>query len=203
MNIKIVGIDISLSNLGLAVGTYNTDAAKFTVGNLILVSTELDKANRKTVRKNSDDLRRARILQRALAFVVKDADVACVEMPVGSKSARAMASYGMCVGVIASCTVPLIELTPYEVKEAAVGHKQAAKEEMIAWGVVRYPYANWRRHERAGKVNGKGGKELASWKVGDPKSDNEHLADACAAVEAGLKTDEFARMLAMLRLKAA
>jgi Holliday junction resolvasome RuvABC endonuclease subunit len=193
MKIKVVGIDISLSNLGMAVGYYDTEAARFAVEKLVLVETELDKASRKTVRKNSDDLRRATLLQKALTLICKDATVAMVEMPVGSKSARAMASYGVCIGVMASCPVPLIQLTPYEVKEAAVGHKQAAKEEMIAWGADRFPDAPWRRHTRIGK----------GYKPGDLMAVNEHLADACAAVEAGLKTDEFARMLSMLSLKAA
>jgi Holliday junction resolvasome RuvABC endonuclease subunit len=191
MEIKLVGIDPSLTNFGFAHAVYDTDiddpAKRLIIHRLTLVSTEATQV--KKVRKNSDDLDRAEILYRALQAHCKDAIFAMVEVPHGSQSARAMASYGVCVGVLASCPVPLIQLRAEEVKLVAVGHKQAAKEEMIEWAIAKYPHLNW----ILGKVKGKV----------QPLAKNEHLADACAVLEAGVQTDEFKRALSLLSLKAA
>jgi Holliday junction resolvasome RuvABC endonuclease subunit len=206
MHIKLVGIDPSLSNFGFCRATYDTDIAdqerRLVINGIWNVSTEIGK-DRKVVRKNSDDLARAGTLQKALQIMCKDQDIAMVEVPVGSQSARAMASYGICVGVLASCPIPLVQVLPHEVKLAAVGHRQAAKEEMIAWAAAKFPLLKWNRYAKDGKVVGKGGKIVATWKMGDLKSDNEHMADACGALVAGVQTDEFLRSLALFRQRAA
>jgi hypothetical protein len=85
------------------------------------------------------------------------------------------------VGVLGGCPAPLIELSPTEVKLAAIGSKTAGKEEMIEWAMGKYPYAPWIK--RAGK----------------PVAKNEHLADAVATIHAGIKTEQFQSVLRMLR----
>ena len=109
-----------------------------------------------------------------------------VEVPVGSQSARAMASYGVCIGLLAALSdKPLIEVTPTEVKLAAVGSKTASKQEMISWASDLYPHLNW--------IKSRGKSELAD--------KNEHIADAIGAIHAGILTDEFARLVAAVRLR--
>ena len=106
MLVKILGVDISLRNLGMVVTTVDTETGQVArLDTVILCST--DGQAGKTVRKNSDDLRRAKILVRNLRLMTQQCRLACVEMPVGSQSARSMASYGICVGVMASCAIPL------------------------------------------------------------------------------------------------
>jgi Holliday junction resolvasome RuvABC endonuclease subunit len=175
--LKIAAIDPSLSNFGLVRGTVDISHEAFPVelSELTLVETDTDKSSRKVVRRNSEDLERARKLLRGMHRFIADADMVFVEVPVGSQSARAMASYGVCIGILASIGKPLIQVTPTEVKLAAVGTKTASKNEMIEWASGLYPNLNWLMSR--GKMTAK----------------NEHLADAIGAIHAGLLTDEFAR----------
>jgi Holliday junction resolvasome RuvABC endonuclease subunit len=135
--------------------------------------------------KNSDDIERARKLHEGLHNFIQDADLVIVEVPVGSQSARAMASYGICIGIIASIDKPLIQVTPTEVKLAACGKKTASKAEMIDWATNQFPEANWIKHKSKGE-----------WVLGNK---NEHLADAVAAIVAGVKTDTFQQMNAFFK----
>lgn len=185
--LKIVGIDPALRNFGFCKATLDLGTMTFVVDDLILV--ESDSQAGKVVRKNSDDLRRAGLLHSGLVSACKGASIAIAEVPVGSQSARAMASYGMCVGVLASCPIPLIQVMPHEVKIAACGHKQAAKEEMIEWAMGRYPAAPWLMRKLKGEMV--------------PMLDNEHLADAIGAIEAGIQTDQFQQAISMYRAMAA
>lgn len=68
----------------------------------------------------------------------KDVNMVVVEVPVGSQSARSMASYGICIGILASITKPMIQVTPTEVKMATVGSKTASKQDMIDWATSAY-----------------------------------------------------------------
>lgn len=177
--IKIIGVDPSLNNFGFAVAMYDLEKATYRITDLKLAETGNEAG--KQVRKNSDDIRRARILFDGLKEMCEGAAFAIAEVPVGSQSARAMASYGMCCGVLAACPIPLVQVNPTEVKLAAIGDKYAAKEEMIQWGLKEHPDAPW-------LSLGKGEKKRYLNK-------NEHLADACAAIKAGLKTEQVRGML--------
>lgn len=184
--LKVVGVDPALRNFGLVKATINIADPNFPIEiqHLELVSTETDAASKKVVRKNSDDLQRARKLHHSLHQFIGDANMVFAEIPVGSQSARAMASYGVCIGVLASIRKPLVQLTPTEVKLAAVGDKNASKRDMINWATTAYPEANWLRVKRNGKM------ELVD--------KNEHLADAVATLHAGLLTDQFIQAVSIL-----
>ena len=65
---------------------------------------------------------------------------------------------------------------------AATGSKTASKDDMITWAVSQYSDANWLTTKR-------GGHDIVTKK-------NEHLADAVAAVHAGMKTDLFQQLTA-------
>lgn len=129
------------------------------------------------------DLHTAEQLAKAALSVARKAKVIFVEVPVGSKSARAMASYGICVGVLGALRaegIPLIEVTATEVKVAFTGNKNATKEEMIAAAVAAYPHANFPlfRGEIAAKA--------------------EHMADAIAAIHAGVTTPLFQNLMRLM-----
>ena len=186
--IPIVGVDPSLRNFGIVRAMLDLYDLTFEVQDLILVQPK-EGDNKKSVRKNSDDLRRAMALHEGFAQACKGAQICFAEVPVGSQSARAMASYGMCLGVLAACSIPLIQVTPTEVKLAGTGEATATKEEMIEAAVAEHPLAPWRRQERNGQ----------KFKKGDLKADNEHLADALYAIKAGVQTADFRAMTAMAR----
>lgn len=179
--IKIAGIDISMNNLGICKATIFQDGS-IKIDDLILVQpAKPDKETKKQVRKNSDDLRRFRWLHDELHKQIIDTDLISVEMPVGSKSARAMVSYAGCIGVLASVEKPMIEVTPTEVKLAGAGTKTATKDEMIEWATFKHPEAKWRVVSRKG--------------VKQHTRDNEHLADGLATIYAAMKTDQFKMMM--------
>lgn len=188
--IKVVGLDISLNNLGVCQATIGADG-KLSADQVFLVQpSKADEQTKRQVRKNSDDLRRARWLHDGLHEAIKGCNIVTVEMPVGSQSARAMASYGICVGVLSSVGKPMIEVTPADVKLAGFGVKTATKHEMIDWATEKHPEANWKTIKRGGILR--------------LTNDNEHMADALASIYAGMKTTEFKAFMAMLNsMKAA
>jgi Holliday junction resolvasome RuvABC endonuclease subunit len=185
--LNIVGFDPSLSNWGIAKAVLDLDTMTFEILDLSLICTEVekDKKTRKQVRQNSQDLDRAQLLVKGMKAACEGSWLAIAEVPVGSQSARAMASYGVCIGVLASCPVPLIQVTPNEVKLAGAGIKTATKEEMIEWAMTKYPKANWLTHKRGGVLV--------------PTGKNEHLADAVAAIQAGLDTDQFRQLISFMK----
>lgn len=184
--LKVVGLDPSLRNWGIAIGTYDIDAAKLTIQRLDVINPVLPTG--KQVRQNSLDLESAHQLYKGAMAAAEDAHAVFVEVPVGSQSARAMASYGICVGVLGGLREsgsPFFEVTPTEVKLAGCGIKTATKEQMISWAVHKHPEANWPTYKEHGQ-------ELIS------SAKAEHMADAIGAIYAGLNCNSFKQMLRFL-----
>lgn len=179
----VLGIDPSLRNFGLVKAIIDLEkCVVVSIEKLRLVETE--STNNKRVRKNSDDLERTRMIHKALHEELQGCVMTFVEVPVGSQSARAMMSYGACVGILASIQQPMVQLNPSEVKMAAVGDKNASKAEMIEWATAMYPNADWFPGQKKGTYGGK----------------NEHLADAVAAIHAGLEHEDFKGYLAIMKM---
>ena len=178
--IRVLGIDPSLNNFGCFAGVIDLSTGYLDEPFVYLSQLPKEKPN-KSVRQNSKDLQSARFHAENLRTLIANLkpDIICVEIPVGSQSARAMASYGICIGIISGLTAPLIQVTPTEVKLAAVGSKTATKSQMIKWAVDEFPDACWLKH---------GGKLTAN---------NEHIADALGAIYAGVKTDQFKLMTSL------
>lgn len=187
--IHVIGIDAALANMGLCRATIDWGAHpayRVRVHTLRLVTTKIQ--DKKVVRKASDDLRRAKVLHQALQeFCVPVFEpsflaapkVAFAEIPSGSQSSTAARGLGIAVGVIASCPVPVIEVSQLEVKMASVGVRSASKADMISWAVRTYPTAPWLRHNN--KIT----------------AANEHLADAIAVIHAGINTKEWASLMGL------
>jgi len=172
--IIILGVDPALSNVGIAMASINLDDSTLEMERIHLVQTESTKT--KSVRVNSDDLERARVIWKDLKPFVDLADVIAVELPVGSQSARAMASYGICIGLFATVNKPLIQVTAKQVK-SVTGNPNASKAQMIKYASTEFPELPWLTKTQKG--------------VTTLVDKNEHIADAIGAVLASLETDEF------------
>lgn len=185
--LNVVGFDPSLKNWGIACGVLDT-------ATLTIRITHIERVNPipmtgKDIRNNSKDLHRAEQLAKRALEIGKEAQVMFVEVPVGSQSARAMASYGICVGILSALRasgIPFLEVTPTAVKQAATGRKTATKKQMIDWASTAYPDAEWPTYTRHGET-----------KITEDAA--EHIADAIATIHAGLDSPEFQRMLPLLK----
>lgn len=189
MKLIIGGIDPSLRNTGLARATFDTADNSLVVTRLLLCQTE--KQSGKQVRVNADDIRCANEITRAMHAFIADCHIVCAEIPSGGQSAAAAKGLGIATGILGSIAGvgpfkgQLIQVQPAEVKMTAVGSKNASKEEMIEWAHGRWPNAEgWLTMKRKGEVA--------------LLNKNEHLADACGAINAGIQTDEFRRLLSAL-----
>lgn len=183
MKLKIVSLDISMSNLGAAVAEFDTDSNQLKILQCETFNPEISKS--KQVRQNSKDVDRGYQLFKALYHVTKMADIVVVELPVGSQSARAMASYGQCTALIGALKMfcpTVIEVLPSEVK-SIVGKKDASKKEVIAWVQTKHPEA-----------------PLSAYKNQINLTKAEHQADAIVAVHAAMKTDMFKHFLSVAHL---
>lgn len=178
MKIPVVGFDPSLRNWGIAESFLDLQTGYLDTPVLSLVQPK--DMEGKQVRQNSSDIFLAEQLAGPIFEVAKKAKVIFVEVPVGSQSARAMASYGICLGILGAVKaleIPLIEVTPAEVKKCFTGDKLASKEKMIAKAVQLYPDANFPMHRK--EISGKA----------------EHVADAIAAIHAGVQTSVFQNLM--------
>lgn len=188
--IRILGIDPSLRNTGLAVGDYDLDSGTLDIFKVDLIQTERF-ADGLKVRKSSDDLKCAQAIAVGLRKAIAEHKpaFACSEVSVFSQSSRGMFTNGVCCGVLGSLTIPVIEVSGLEVKLAAGGTKTSSKDFMMQWAIKKWPNAGWRTRKFKGAI------ELLN--------DNEHLADACAAMTAGIHTPQFAQAIAMMQAMAA
>jgi Holliday junction resolvasome RuvABC endonuclease subunit len=184
--LKVIGIDPSLRNWGLAIATLNLGTKKLTLDKLSVINPVLPSGKR--VRQNSLDLESAFQLYKETIIATKGANAVFIEVPVGSQSARAMASYGICVGVLGALRatgIPFFEVTPTEVKLAGPGMKTATKKQMISWALHQHPEGNWPTYTQHNKIL-----------VSEAKA--EHMADAVASIYAGMASNSFQQLLAML-----
>ena len=182
MRIPVLGMDPSLRNWGLASGLLDLSTGALELSDLSVVQPKEETS--KQVRKNSKDIEVAQLLVCQILWPVRNAKVIFVEVPVGSQSARAMASYGICVGILGTLraqNIQIIEVTALEVKQALTGNKNATKEQMIQRGMELYPDAGWPMHK------------------GRAAAKSEHIADAIGAIHAGVKTPVFQNLMQLLK----
>lgn len=183
MKLKLIGCDPSLRNWGLAIGSYDLASKKLDIAHVDVTCPEIPSG--KQVRQNSKDIESAFQLYKGAIAATEGAHAVFIEVPVGSQSARAMASYGICVGVLGALRangIPFFEVTPTEVKLAGPKDKLASKKQMIEWAMATHPEANWPTYKQNGKVL-----------VSEAKA--EHQADAVAAIYAGINSNAFQQLL--------
>jgi Holliday junction resolvasome RuvABC endonuclease subunit len=189
--IRVAGIDPSLANWGMAKMLLNTETLDLELEQILTINTE-PRGKNKVVRQNSHDLQRAGALYEGFQAWMKDCVIGFSEIPSGSQRARAALGFGVAIGVLASSPVQLIEVMPVETKLASVGSKTAEKPEIIEWAARTYPNVSWDRYHKDVISKGK-----LTRKAGDLHRDNEHAADACAVIHAGIQTPQFKQLLAL------
>lgn len=177
-----LGLDGSLTNFGIAVASVDAGTrTNIEIHELILSKTAPNKT--KGLRKSSDDVARFKQHATLIRYLIETYDIkfAVGEVPSGAQDARAAFAFGGVTAILASLPIELIEVTPADVKVAATGHKHADKEDIIKWAYLNYPDANWIVGSKPNALNitTPSGKYLTLA--------NEHLADACAAIKAGLE----------------
>lgn len=170
---KVLAIDPSFTNTGWCIARYDLAERSVDILEGGLISTE--KAAVKTIRRSSDDLRRAKEISRALSKRAEQVDMVFAEIPTGTQSARASWALGIALGCLANVALrsPMIEITPTMTKLAATGRKDATKEEIITWAIAKYPHLPWI----------KGRKGIS------PR--NEHMADSVGVLHAGFDHEDF------------
>lgn len=185
--IKVVGLDPSLRNWGWSIGELNLHTGELKIKQVGVINPDVPEG--KQVRQNSKDLASSFDLYTGAAEVMRDSFMTFVEVPIGSQSARAMASYGICVGVLGALraeSLHFYEVTPTEVKLATGLPKTATKDQMIDWAIQQHPEANWPTYKEAGL-------QVIS------KAKAEHCADATAAIHAGLRSPHVQQMIQLLK----
>ena len=192
-SVRVAGLDLGFANWGIARMQLDLDTLDLSLERVRTISTEKLAGKKKLVRQNSDDFRRAKELYDGLQEELKGCSVAFAEIPSGAQHARSAWGLGIAIGVLSSAPA-VIEVMPVETKMASVGSKTADKPEVIAWAAAKYPDIAWQTYE---KEVSKKGKLLR--RAGDLHDDNEHSADACAVVHAGIRTPEFKQLLALWR----
>ena len=177
-------MDPSLNNWGLAYGMYDPGKDALTINTIELTQTLPTKT--RTMRVNTDDLQRAKLLSDAAFRSVQQVDAVFVEVPYGSQSARAMVSYGVCIGILASLRtkgIPFFEISYLQVKLVTIGKSAASKEQITNRAIELHPHLDWPKTTKKGKTTYAGS--------------CHHMADAIGAIEAGVLTNEFQQLLAI------
>ena len=157
IGLTVLGIDGALNNFGVAHGlVYNN---KVIINEIHVLSSKSKKQN-----KIFNDAKRAR--QIALFLRQFNYDLVVAEIPYGTKSYSAAWSLGITLGLTASVNVPIIYVTPTEVKR--VVRNGATKREIIDWAYAKHPNLQWYKPT----------------KNAPPIVRNEHMADAIAVIYA-------------------
>lgn len=191
----MAGIDPSLTHTGIAKATLDIDTLDIAVERVLIVKT--DGETGKTVRRNSDDLRRSSLICDGLYEELADVDVFFSEIPTGAQSSRAAFGFGMVIGIMAGVIrspgfkPAFIQVLPHQVKSAVPGgSRNTSKEEIVIWAVTTWPDAGW---------PARGGGKYEVEGHGRFTADAEHMADGCAAINAGILTDDFRNLLAVFK----
>lgn len=175
--LKVVGLDPSLRNWGIAIGSIPLDTGVLAIEELRTVHTEPQPKGDRTA-ASTWDIQSAYTLFEGVFDVIKDADIVCIEVPTGSQDAKAAKGRGICLGILGSIySNKLIFVTPQSVKKI-IGKKDATKAESVEQAVLKHPEAPWPMYR--GKVS-----------VGKA----EHSADAIHAIYAAAQTNEFKTLI--------
>lgn len=180
--IRVLGQDPAFSNYGLAL--VDVDVTTFEMFPVWIKLVETEKNKSKTVRASSDKLTRARKIIDTVRKAELECHIIAAEIPSGAQSASAANALGIALGIVAGHTKPLIEVSAAEAKQAATGHKDASKGDMVEWAYDLWPDLDWAKGRSAQMPDGLANK-------------NEHMADALAIVKASLKTETFKAMAAL------
>ena len=191
--ITMLGIDPGLSNTGYAVALVDVEQARI-VKTLELGTIQTERETAKTIRRTSDDLRRARKIHRELKSVVERhaISVAACEMQSTTPYKRISLNFGVTLGVIASFDFFLVELLARDVKKAVTGDRDATKEKVISWALemTRNDDVHWPTSARQNRMD-------LSYRARHVTLAAEHQADALAVIFAALQSEQMSDLRAL------
>lgn len=144
---RVLGIDPSITSLGYAVANVDRGVVNVVAGGIVTTKTSPKK---RRLFQGDDDVRRIlEIIDHLdeVAMKWKPRAVA-IEMPGGSKSARAARTFGLMVGLLATYfarvhPMPVAWFQPRDVKEAVTGKRGGSKEEVARCVMERWPGVAW------------------------------------------------------------
>lgn len=149
--LKIVAMDPSLRNWGWVRAEYTPEIKLLTFqGTGVIKSIKATKAD--TSYKNLNDVRAASNIHTQLNYYLEShspQDTLIIsETPVGSQSAAAMKSYGICIGVLGSLAAQGYTIKHTRAREVQkflfpAVEKGPSKKEMIDTMYTLYPWAFW------------------------------------------------------------
>ena len=165
---RFVSIDPSMSNTAIVWGTINEDKTLNLQGYKI-VHTE--KSGDKKVAVMVDRLDRIRDIFDAVDEVLNnfEPDFCFGELPSGSQSSQGAVGVGISLAILAKLP-NLIHVTPMEVKKV-IGAGIITKDQVMDYCLNKYPDFNFEKKKDGSMV----------------KARMEHLCDAIAICEAGIK----------------
>jgi len=167
---RVLGIDGGFASMGIAVLELTPDQEL--LRDVYVVRTQ--KSDRKLqVLAGDDTARRGRELAHhvGLAITSQSPGAIVIESPSWPRNAGVAAKLGVAFGVVYALAekhgLPLLQVSPQQVKKSLCGRKDAAKEDIIAAVEARFPSVTWPSQK-------------GLW---------EHAADSIAVVLAGLDSD--------------
>ena len=168
----VLGVDPGLANLGIAVlEIFGTKRQQ--LRSLKAVQTKPPSKKRRLLQADSDAERLRFLLSEINRAIDRFDPIAVVyEAPTGGRSARGIRSLAYMIGaLVAVCDqrdIPLMSVSPTDVKMSATGMRSASKDLMVASMKDRFPSPLWN---------------------GIAKSKIDHPADALACITCVLKSD--------------
>lgn len=185
--ITILGLDPGLSFTGYAIAEVDV-STKSIVRVADIGCAETARDNHRTIRKTSDDFRRARAQAEKIQQLVDlhQVSIVAAEMVTTTPYKLPTFSFGVMVGIIASLDKPVIEVLPREVKKVATGDDRATKRDMIAWALKKTARQKlpWPTSSRQNKLD-------LTYRGKHVTLAAEHPADALAIIEAAIATQQF------------
>lgn len=180
--LKVIGMDPSLRNWGMSKTLYDPDTGSLEILEFGLIQPDIPSS--KAIKQGEKDILAAQQLFAEAYHFTKDADIICVEVPVGSQSARAMVSYATCTAVLGALIATgreIVAVSPQEVKKT-IGNPQASKHEVIEWVKGKHPLAPYPTFKKNGQVL-----------ISEAKA--EHLCDSVVAIYAGMQKKRFLQLV--------
>ena len=186
-SLTVLGIDPGFASTGFAIADVSLVSCRIAKVHAIGISkTEPTKLRK--IRKTSDDLARARQHAGLLRGLVDQyaVDVIAYEMASTTPYTLPNFSFGVMMGIVATLNRPIIEVLNYEVKQAATGDRNATKADVIRWavGITGRQKIDWPTSGKKNTVN-------LIYRGRHVTLAAEHPADALAAIQAAIGTEQF------------
>lgn len=180
---RAIAFDPSLTHCGVAVGDLDKSLNLAGVNHIETIVTE--KSKNKKIKRADDDFNRVMTISLRIDQIIEEykPQWGFCELPYGAQSARAGFAFGIVYGMMGSLPIAMSNVSPRDVK-MVTGDKFADKEDMVRWAVKNFPNLNW-----------KASRTPNDWEIMHNglyvRKNQEHVADACGVLKAGVSTKLF------------